>query len=130
MYLKLIDCVNRKMIPIVWTIIIRERPAISNGLHRSHQYHVKLQVGIIILEITLDLVTIWKLQVAKYMLNGHRYIYCFMSYLPIKDFNSADFPAPSGPKTKHWKTFLSDCFFLRSMALLRVTRMAEEGSPA
>lgn len=51
------------------------------------------------------------------------------SYLPIREFNNADFPASFGPKTKHWKTFLSVCFFLRSMRLLLVIRMAEEGSP-
>lgn len=46
-----------------------------------------------------------------YMLNGHTFIYWCKSYLPIKEFSSPDFPAPFGPNTKHWKTFLSDCFF-------------------
>ena len=51
-------------------------------------------------------------------------------HLPRKAFNNPDFPASLGPKTKHWKTFLSDCCFLRSKRLFLVTRMAEGGSPA
>lgn len=50
-------------------------------------------------------------------------------HLPIKEFSNADFPASLGPKTKHWKTFLSDCRFLQFKCLLLVTRIAEEGSP-
>jgi hypothetical protein len=49
--------------------------------------------------------------------------------LPIKEFINADFPDFFGPKTKQWKTFLSDCFFLRSKRLLLVKRTAAEGSP-
>jgi len=49
--------------------------------------------------------------------------------LPIKEFNNADFPAFLGPKTKHCKTFLSECCFLRSKRLLLVTRIADDGSP-
>lgn len=52
-----------------------------------------------------------------------------MTNLPRKQFSNADFPALLGPKTKHWKTFLSLCCFLRSKRLLLVRRMAEAGSP-
>lgn len=52
-----------------------------------------------------------------------------MTNLPRKQFSNADFPALLGPKTKHWKIFLSHCCFLRSKRLLLVTRMAEDGSP-
>lgn len=50
-------------------------------------------------------------------------------HLPRKAFNNPDFPDSLGPKTKHWKTFLSVCCFLRSKRLFLVTRSADDGSP-